>query len=47
MNSFNSQQQTYQIANLQKQTEQEIYDSFNNLVFSDDTRVMFKMITKN
>jgi len=31
---------------LQKQTSQEIYDSFNNLVFSDDTRVMFKMITK-
>lgn len=34
------------IFNSQKITPQEIYDSFNNLVFSNDTRVMFKMITK-
>jgi hypothetical protein len=34
------------IYNLQKETDQEVYDSFNNLVFSNDTRVIFKMILK-
>lgn len=34
------------ICNGLKDTPQEIYDSFNNLVFSDDTRVIHKMITK-
>ena len=32
--------------NNRKQTEQIIYDSYNNLVFSDDTKVIQKMITK-
>jgi len=34
------------VYNSRKRTGQEIYDSFNNLVFSDDTRVIFKIITK-
>jgi hypothetical protein len=29
-----------------KKTEQSIYDSYNNLVFSDDTRVFNKMTKK-
>ncbi len=28
------------------ETEQYIYDSFNNIVFSSDTRVIHKMIKK-
>ena len=34
------------IYNSQQETPQGVYDSFNNLVFSNDTRVIFKMITK-
>jgi hypothetical protein len=34
------------IYNNLKATSQEIYDAFNTLVFSDDTRVIHKMITK-
>lgn len=34
------------IYNSQKKTPQEVYDSFNSLVFSNDIRVIFKMITK-
>jgi hypothetical protein len=35
-----------EIYNLQKETPQDVYNSFNNLVFSNDTRVIFKMIAK-
>lgn len=34
------------IYNFKKETKQEIYDSYNNLVFSNDTRVIHKMIIK-
>ena len=34
------------IYNSSKKTPQNVYDSFNNLVFSDDVRVIFKMIAK-
>jgi hypothetical protein len=34
------------IHNLQRVPDQEVYDSFNNLVFLDDTRVFFKMTKK-
>lgn len=35
------------IYNHQIKTPQEIYDAFNSLVFSSDTRVIHKMLTKN
>jgi hypothetical protein len=34
------------IYNFQKATPQDVYDNFNGLVFNDDTRVIFKMVTK-
>lgn len=34
------------IHNLSKKTPQEVYDSFNSLVFNNDVRVIFKMISK-
>ena len=34
------------IYNSRKKTTQEVYDSFNNLVFSHDSSVIFKMIVK-
>ena len=36
-----------EIYNNRKSTPQEVYDSYNNLVFSNDTKVIQKMLVKN